>query len=358
MNQIEESCCSCYNDAMTIKHTLTSLFFSLLVSGVAYAAGAPANVSNVQGAMIDGRLTVTWDPPANTADAVSYRIYYSHQSILGNEGNYDDFVETNDAASSYVFDDLPLASPVIFLGVLAVNKDGMESEGFEVEASVPVPADIIPASVQEQETASSPTSSPEKTSSSSAAPPPTPAPLVITIAEAEGETGALLTFNKAVSASSPLTPLFFQISDTGGTLLPIFAVTQPDASRAVLSTSAQRPDTTYLIKITAPITAEDGGTTPPNTELFFRSNLAAPTASPVTTDIMPSVPEPASDEGIYGRNPLLPPPPPTATLVTVPIRTNEFTGDLPDSGLGLLGVFLAAGGVAGRMIGRRKSHQR
>jgi hypothetical protein len=333
---------------MTIKHTLTIVLSSLFVSGVAYAAGAPpANVRNVQGLIADGQLTVTWDAPTDAANVTSYRIYYSHQSILGNDGNYDDFDQTESAVNSYTFKELPLRSPVIFIGVLAVGKDGIESEGFEVEASIPVPADLV------QPMSSS--SVPAESSSSSSAVPSLP-PLTITTAEAKGSTGVLLTFNKALSATTPLMPVHFQLSDTGGTLIPIFSVTQQDGVHVLLITSAHRPDTTYIVRIMVPVAAQDGSATEPDTELLFRSDVAAVTAvPPVTTPVIPPVPEPDPAEGEYGRNPALPPPAPVATIIPVTVNPDERKTDLPDSGLGLLGVLVTAGGVAGRMMGRRKN---
>ncbi|MDD5055486.1 MAG: hypothetical protein PHZ00_04435 [Candidatus Peribacteraceae bacterium] len=338
---------------MTFKHTLTSVLLSLLVSGIAQAAGAPpANVKNVQGFIVDGTLRVTWDPPADPSNVASYRIYYSHQSILGNSGDYDDFEQTNDAADSYAFDSLPLSSPVIFIGVLAVSKEGVESEGFEVEASVPIPADLArPAEPENILPSSSSSSAPESSSSSSPSSPSLSPPQILT-AEAESETGVLLTFDKELQRTSPLMPFHFQVSDTGGTLLPIFSVKQPDTLHVVLITAAHRPDTTYIISLVAPVAAQDGSIATPGQQIEFRSKMIIQVAAPTET-IAPPSPTPATE---YGKNPAFLIHEPEKSIVPPVSPTNDT--ELPGSGIGLMGVLIAAGAATGRMIGRRKSGER
>ena len=338
---------------MSFKHTLTVSVLSLFFSGIAYAAGAPANIKNVQAVMTNGKLMVTWDTATDPTGIASYRVYYSHQSILGNDGNYDDFEQTTGPANAYTFNALPLTSPVIFIGVLAVGKDGVESEGFEVEASVAVPAGSIASSSPAQDVAPlfpEPVKETPSSSASSAAP---LTPLIFQAAETAGSTGVLLTFDKSLPISSALSPTTFQISDTGGSLLTVTAARQMDVIHFLLTTAPQRPDTTYVIRIVPFLTAQDGSVTNPNAEQRFRSAAAVQVAvATPTTEVSPTQEAPPAKG--YGRNPALIIPVPMETVMRTPVTATK--SNLPDSGLGLTGLILAAGAAAGRTAAKRKKN--
>ncbi|MBP7114214.1 MAG: hypothetical protein KBA40_02040, partial [Candidatus Peribacteraceae bacterium] len=105
---------------MTCKHTLTFAALTLsLTAGVALAADMPSNVKSVQATSGGNTMTVLWSP---VPGAVSYRVYYSHESILGNGGNYDDFIQTPDSQVIYILPNPPLQSEKIYFGVLAVDR--------------------------------------------------------------------------------------------------------------------------------------------------------------------------------------------------------------------------------------------
>ena len=93
---------------MTIKQTLAfSLLAFSLSTGIALAAELPANVKSLQSQRSGGEITVLW---SQVPGAVSYRVYFSQKSILANAGNYDDFEQTTDAQTVYVFKTAPLKS--------------------------------------------------------------------------------------------------------------------------------------------------------------------------------------------------------------------------------------------------------
>lgn len=340
---IEKNRQKCYNNPMHFKHTLTLSALSLLMSGVALAAGTPpANVKNVQATIVNGALSVTWNAPADATNIASYRVYYSHQSILGNDGNYDDFEQTAGSVTSYTFKSLPLTSPVIFIGVLAVSKDGTESDGFEVEASVPVPVSNATSS---QVAPATPVNAAEPGT-------PTATPLVITSAEPATDTGILLTFNKPLVSMPSFSDANFQITDTGGTVLAIASIEQADRLHVLLKTTKQRPDTTYLITVRIPLGAQDGTTTDPGMQFAFHSPMGVAVS---TTPVTPTIPQNTPETPIkqYGRNP--------AQIINLPAQVTEQRPvtapktPLASSGLGLMGIIAAAGAVAGRkMAGRRK----
>jgi hypothetical protein len=128
----------------------TALAWPLLTS-----AFSPANVTGINAAFTDGQIGIEWNAPGG--DVVTYRVYYSQRSILSNNGAYDDFVQTNSDATSFVMSSVPPYSPV-YLSVLAVNTKGEESPSFVEEVQVnttngnialhispePVPAHPVP----------------------------------------------------------------------------------------------------------------------------------------------------------------------------------------------------------------------
>ncbi len=108
----------------------TILTLSAVLIPVTAVAAAPANIRQVEASMNETSLMVSW-APAESGDIDFYRIYVSHESILDHEGNYDDSVRTQANETTYVFKTPPLASEKIYIAILAVNKEGEESDGFE-----------------------------------------------------------------------------------------------------------------------------------------------------------------------------------------------------------------------------------
>jgi hypothetical protein len=165
-----------------------------------------------------------------------------------------------------------------------------------------------------------------------------PAPLTIVAIETPTDTGTLLTFSKPLQSASFISQGNFQITDTGGTALTVVSSEQLDPLHVLLVTAKQAPATTYVLRILAPITAQDGGTTPPALQREFLSLTAAAAPASLPSTVIPIRP--------YGRNPVLPIPQSSATRGT----------RLPGSGVGLIGIFIAAGAAAGRTM-RRKNRK-
>ncbi len=107
----------------------------LTLPSVVVAASVPPNVTGVTAAVINGALTVQWQPVKDSSVS-KYRIYYSRASILGNQGDFDDFVETLTSEPSFTFPSVPYKGSTLYISVMAVNAQGNESEAFESEASV------------------------------------------------------------------------------------------------------------------------------------------------------------------------------------------------------------------------------
>src|SRR3989344_1316896 len=95
------------------------------------SAAVPESVRGIEAEMVDGVVSVQWDGVPN---ATSYRIFYSHTSILDNDGLYDDF-ETVSGTTSHVLQNIT-PSADLYISVLAVNGVGEESPYFVEEAHV------------------------------------------------------------------------------------------------------------------------------------------------------------------------------------------------------------------------------
>lgn len=298
--------------------------------GTAFALTMPANVKSVDARMSGSEIIVEWSA---VPDAKSYRVYYSHESILGNGGNYDDFEQTPDAQTTFVFPRAPLPSEKIYVGVLAVDASGNESEGFEVEASV----ERMAASSASQASSSSAAVSSVSGSASSV----TVSPMAIESVQAITATGILVTFTKDVHPGATLNTSYFLTTTGSGIALATERI-EVSGRQILIVTSPQTPDTQYVLRLLSSIPAfDDTSATPSEPQVRFRT--------PPTADIPVPVP---TNEGEYGRNPNLPGeimnPRPTPPTTTPP------TSALPDSGLGLLGIVALSGvGAAQRMLRRK-----
>ncbi len=284
---------------MTFKQTFIVVVAAVSLStGVAVAASLPANVKSVQAHRNGDTISVVWSQVPN---AVSYRIYFSRESILNNGGNYDDFEQTPDAQTLYVFQKAPLQSEKIYIGVLAVDKDNLESEGFEVEAVV---ASSTEPPLQKQPSAPKDVMQASSASSTQSAatmprgenPTSTATPMKIESVVAMTDTVLDVTFSKELDSGANVTRDSFLITSVDGTVLPIENVEVNDR-RVSITTRPQASETEYVLGLLAIIPAADGtNATPSESQVRFTSIVQSSTSS---SEPPPSVPS-------YGKNPNLP----------------------------------------------------
>jgi hypothetical protein len=254
-----------------------------LVADIATAATVPANVKSVQARAEGSTLVLSWAP---VQGAVGYRIYYSHESILGNQGNYDDFQATNSTDTTYTFTSTPLNAGTVYFGVLAVDASGMESEGFETEASVSL-----------TQAASQPSLTTPVMSAPSSLQSTTGIPLTMLAVESTSSTGVIVAFSKPTKSDLVLNPSYFIITTASGTVLPITRV-EMGAQSALLHTRPQNPGETYVLGLLNIIVAQDGTSmTQSAPRVQF---LGFGTAPFMSSSAAASIPSSAS----YSRNPL------------------------------------------------------
>lgn len=120
------------------KHCLAGALLALAVPLLALAAPAP--VTGVQAEIRGADVVVSWE--AAGSDVVSYRVYWSGESILDNEGDYDDTEETDGPVTTLTLKGL--ADDAAFVAVIAVNNKGEESSAFTEEAEAVLAPDASP----------------------------------------------------------------------------------------------------------------------------------------------------------------------------------------------------------------------
>lgn len=308
----------------------TALFVGIfLVALPCFAAGTPPpNVKQIGAELKDGALTVTWAPGEGSQGIAFYRLYFSRASILGNSGNYDDFQQTTGPETTYVFPSIPVKGSKIFLSVLAVNRDGLESEGFETEVTVDLRQQTTPPAQEP------PTTPQENPPPEEAQPGTTAQPMTIVSVMPVSATGILVTFSKPIASEAVIAPQTFVVSDTGGTVLAITA-TKVKGETVLLSVQPQVSEKEYLVGLLQNIPAADGtNATPSLPAAVFRGFLPRETLSPALQS--PPVPygknpflvPQALQEQPYGQAPVRPPEDPADLLLKAVRQRNGFFGVL------------------------------
>lgn len=257
---------------MTFKHKLTFLLaIFALSSSIAMAEGsAPSNIAAVTArGNADGSVTVEWKS-ASDAKAISfYRVYFSSKSILENGGDYDDFERTKGVETTLTLRRPSGSAQKLFVGILAVNTDGIESEGFEVEAMVELnkesqtsSARAVSSSAAEiRSSAPITTENPASVQSSAATVSTTSVPMSIISLQPLSSTGILITFSKNLAKDNNVTVNSFTLTESGKTLVPIAGIQKGGAS-ILLTVSPMKPDQLYVLSVIHNITAEDGTNLP------------------------------------------------------------------------------------------------
>ncbi len=178
---------------------LLSLLAVVSMVSVASAA-APAGVTGIKATEKDGRAVVTWNAVPGGKIA-KYRIYYSGVSIIGNDGDYDDYEETKDNKTQWTLQTAPTKG-TLYVSVLAVNDKGEESELFTEEAKVVLGGTAAPA-----------------VSSSSSSVATSTEPFSVDSIKVVSATGVLVTFSHQVLIYPEDVSSAFRITDaSGGTL--------------------------------------------------------------------------------------------------------------------------------------------
>lgn len=275
---------------------VSTVLAALLLPGGVLAA-APGHVTGLKAAVENGEIHVQWDALPADQNIAYYRIYYSQQSILGNGGTYDDFEMTTGNVTTFIFPRTP-KSDTVWVAVLGVNREGVETPDFTTEVSVDLTtagtvssATETPAApVVATETASSSTTSSTATIESST--PSFPLFRLITVDVPSG-TGILLTFSDVVSVDPAGAKEAFRIADGSGHELAIRRLVIAGPLVGV-QTEPQQRGTLYRVTVSAAVHSATNPTAtldPATESMIFRGHatgIAAPAQQgipPLTLDV-------------------------------------------------------------------------
>ncbi len=229
---------------MTTLSRLSLAFVSLCLP-LSVAAAAPGNVTGITASLQGGKVLVTWTPVSDPSIS-AYRVFYSHASILSNDGAYDDYDTVDGSVNSYTLANTPTSSTV-FVSVLAMNSQGEESPYFAEEASVQLNSNgsvgtpVIPAS--STPTTSIPAGSPQQLLS------------VRTLSA----TGVELTFSQAVTIDPQMALQAFTIENGSGQTLTITRLTV-EGMTVRLDTLPQQRGIAYVVIIGSGVSGTDPAT--------------------------------------------------------------------------------------------------
>lgn len=213
------------------------------------ALAAPPSVTGLKAAYKDGVINVQWNASEDLTVAY-YRIYWSRQSILENDGRWEDFEATAGKEPTHTLHDFPL-SPSLWIGVMAVTTYGEESPVFTEEVKV----DIQGSSTSSEQASSEAGMSSGGAGSSASSAIATSFDLLS--AQAVSATGVLLTFSMPVTINAADAPKAFTLLDASGSLLQLRRLTIKD-NTVLVATLPQRRDMRYIVSASPTVRSTTG----------------------------------------------------------------------------------------------------
>lgn len=204
-------------------------------------AAAPANVRDVRAEVVAEGVKVSWSKV--DGDVAAYRIFYSHASILENDGLYDDFESADGTVDSHILKSAARGGD-FYVSVLAVNAQGEESALFLEEASVTVP-EAMAASSSSSSIAMQPLASDE---------------LRLLSAESVSATGVTLTFSHPITIPAAQAASAIVMRNASGGILPMkrFVI---QGNIVMVHTLPQERNVPYRVTIGQGVTAKVGDAT-------------------------------------------------------------------------------------------------
>lgn len=237
---------------MTIRLRLAAFLGTLLLPAFAFAA-APANVTGIHAQLQGGKVLVTWTPVTGQ-QITSYLVFYSHASILKNNGLYDDYDTVDGSVNSDLLQNVPPVQ-TLYVSVIAVNGQGEESPSFAEEASV----DLTGGNATSAATSSAGILIPSLSGGSSSAPSTqTTSSTVQRLigAKSISATGVLLTFTLPVAVDPTMAQTAFSMKTASGDVLQMTRLTiQGNTIR--IDTAPQWRNVVYSVTVGGGVTGKD-----------------------------------------------------------------------------------------------------
>ncbi len=303
-----------------MKHSLRIVLAAGLfaLTGAAMAAG----VKNLHGEYSNGQVTVTWTAPANQQVSF-YNLYYSQSTIIGNNGEYDDFEKIAGGKTEFTMTRAPKGE--LYIAVLPVDAAGEETAPF---------TDELRLALTDGSVADIGTNVPADTTSSF---------LALEKAQSDSATGILLTFSHPVTVPATQAKTAFTVEDASGALMPLVRLTIRDTT-ALLHTNSQYRGTTYIVRVQPSVTGRDATDKLLNLDPLRSSvTFTATEGTPAPIGVPP-----AASSAPAGTLPA------TTVPQPVPPRPIPAKNGLPSSGAGIVAVLAASGAIVGWRRMRRK----
>lgn len=256
------------NTPMTLSLRLSlATIAAAIVPCAVIAATVVPSVTGIRAEMVQDHVRVSWDAVAGSV--ANYRIFYSHASILGNDGMYDDYEDAPGNVTEFTLPSIPPAE-TLYISILAVATDGTESPFFLEEAVLPMSGGT--------------SSSPAISSVSSTSPVAGPSTLRLLAAAPLSSTGVTLSFTLPLTIQPSLGTGAFIIRDASGTLLTVKRY-MLEGTKVSIDTATQVPGRTYRVSLEPSVTGvlPMGGSAPQDddtTPLLFTA-LASQTTQDV-----------------------------------------------------------------------------
>lgn len=233
---------------MTIKtHFISAALTLLMLPIIAVAQAAPSPVTGVDANVLGDEVVVQWDPV--TSDPIEYyRVYYSSESILNNDGLYDDFEVTEGDNTTLTF--IPPGGGLLYVAVIAVATSGLESEFFTEEDMVELEAkDLPPTGVF-------------KDVDDDAPPPPLKPPadtskVRLLKGTVTSPTEIVIEFSSSLTVEADRAPEGLKIEAPGGKKLQIKSIII-DAKTVTIKTVTQTKGTVYNVQFSEPFEGKSG----------------------------------------------------------------------------------------------------
>jgi hypothetical protein len=220
-------------------------------------AEAPSYVTGLEAEMIEGELHLKWQPVPET-DVVYYRVFYSYESILANEGLYDDFETTEGPEAEYVMEELPDVE-TLYIAVIAVNEDGEDSGLFVEEIAVQLDEETTTPSTDDSdddvlevkdETLTIPGQDKEEIPDEVMEPADTSTLKMLSVVS-ESPTMVVAEFSHPVTVAAEAAPQAVRILDSTGNTLGISRLTIEGTTMRV-ETLAQVRGASYTLQVSEP----------------------------------------------------------------------------------------------------------
>ncbi len=213
-------------------------------------------VTGITAELVDGKIVVHWQAPADGSHVASYQVYYASRSILENNGEYDDYERADGTNTDFTLETFPRSTGEVYVSVLALDAQGREMDTFTEEAKVTLGGAALPAPAT-----------------------------ALTLKEAHGtsDTTFTLVFSNPVSLLPADAPKAFHVVDDRGQTLALARLIIQGAEVKITS-AAQRPGVTYVVTVEPVIT----GTGPGGEHLTLDPAHAVATFASVSTTPVPS----------------------------------------------------------------------